>query len=282
MNLAPKLITYINKIVQKQGYIHAIYTSGLNIYQSYISSSRYYHRIINASKTIKYQFSFPLTNCTIKETIEFYNQLLDQPDLYDITVLADKYQFIDLNIDYIESSYQLYHNFYQKYQLYRKFVDINEFQHYFLPHQNVNSTIILCNNPNDPKQVTDLLSFYMVPSLCLESINNDKQQVFVPQQPEQQEEVDQLQKKEQEYIYIAYSYCVIATTISTSELLHQGIVKAKSLGCDVYNTLNIMNINEQVLDQCYFTAGTGVLKYYLYNYKLKQNIPANQIAIQLF
>ena len=66
--------------------------------------------------------------------------------------------------------------------------------------------------------------------------------------------------------------------MSTTDRLKEGmrdmLIKAKELGFDVFNALDVME-NKEHFDELKFGVGDGLLHYYLYNWRIKDIIPSD-------
>jgi len=122
-----------------------------------------------------------------------------------------------------------------------------DFEHWFLPVKGVVDAYVVA----DPKtkQVTDLISFYALPSSILKS---DKYKT----------------------LHAAYSWYNVATTTSLTTLMNDSLVLAKSQGFDVFNCLAIHD-NQTFLKELKFGAGDGNLQFYLYNWLAPPMEPGN-------
>ena len=123
-----------------------------------------------------------------------------------------------------------------------------EVAHLFLPIEGVVDTYVL-EDPEDPKKITDMLSFYHLPSSVLKNPKHDK-------------------------LNAAYSFYTVATKVELASLVKDGLILAKRCGCDVFNALNIMK-NEEVFQELKFGMGDGNLHYYLYNWQLPALEPSD-------
>ena len=123
-----------------------------------------------------------------------------------------------------------------------------------LPQENVMYSYVV----EDPesKKVTDLVSFYRLPSSILKTSTNYK------------------------HVNVAYAYYNVATTNKLVELMKFAIIEAKKLGFDVFNALDIMD-NEEFLNELKFSPGDGSLHYYLYNWQVATRMTPQQIGIVL-
>lgn len=58
------------------------------------------------------------------------------------------------------------------------------------------------------------------------------------------------------------------------------LIKAKSMGFDVFNCLDIME-NSTFLEDLKFGVGDGYLHYYLFNWNIKDRLNASDIGVVL-
>lgn len=64
--------------------------------------------------------------------------------------------------------------------------------------------------------------------------------------------------------------------------MKNALILAKSLKCDVYNCLNLMD-NASVFDDLYFQKGDGHLNYYFYNWIMEcKHIEPPELGVVLF
>lgn len=107
--------------------------------------------------------------------------------------------------------------------------------------------------------MTDFISFYVIPSTVLGVPGHDKLKVAYG------------------YYYASSVHESVPKTGKTAEnqkalavrlktLQQNALILAKNIGCHVYNALTIQD-NPLYLDDLKFAEGTGVLNYYLFNYR---------------
>lgn len=89
--------------------------------------------------------------------------------------------------------------------------------------------------------------------------------------------LDTIEKSSGERIRGAYLY--YRTSSRLLEIVSDLMYFAKSEGCDVFNCLNIMG-NSMFLNDLGFERGTGLLKYYLYNWRT-QEVDPNEVFLVL-
>ena len=121
-----------------------------------------------------------------------------------------------------------------------------EVEHFLLPRPDVVETYVV----QDPitKKITDLFSFYNLPSSILKH------------------ETHKLLK-------VAYSYYNVPGKHSLLDLTRDALVLAKKKDYDVFNALDIME-NKQFLEELKFGVGDGHLHYYLFNWRIRELDPS--------
>jgi len=121
-------------------------------------------------------------------------------------------------------------------------LNVHEFGHMFLPRPGVVDCFVIVDPASG--KVTDLTSFYHLPSSVMKSATHSK-------------------------LYAAYSFYNVATTVPLKDLMGDALIMAKKAGVDVFNALDLMD-NDAFLKDLKFGPGDGNLQYYLYNYKVPQ------------
>lgn len=119
--------------------------------------------------------------------------------------------------------------------------------HLLTPREGVMHSYVLESTEGDKKKITDLVSFYSLPSSILKKDSNYT------------------------HVNVAYSYYNVGTVNKIAELMKFAIVEAKRLGFDVFNALDIMD-NIEFLDELKFAPGDGSLHYYLFNWSLSSRL----------
>lgn len=109
-------------------------------------------------------------------------------------------------------------------------------------------------NP-DTHEVHDFLSFYHLPSSILKH------------------EVHKTLK-------VAYCYYNVANTVTMQELIRNALILAKQRDFDVFNALDIMDNDNNLLKELKFGVGDGNLHYYFYNWRVPE-IKTPQIGVVL-
>mmetsp|Transcript_1910 Transcript_1910/g.5053 ORF Transcript_1910/g.5053 Transcript_1910/m.5053 type:complete len:419 (+) Transcript_1910:636-1892(+) len=223
--LAPVLIKEITRRVNLKGVFQAVYTAGV-VLPVPVASSRYYHRSLNPKKLVSVGFTRVSHRMTMARMIKLY-RVANTPKHSLVEMTAEHVDGVHtLLTNYLESKFLLHGNFSKE-----------ELAHWLLPRKSVINTYVLLDE-NDKSKVTDMVSFYHLPSTIL---NQD------------------------ETLYAAYSYYNVATTMSLSDLMRDALILANSTGVDVFNALNLMENNE-FLEELKFGKGDGNLQYYVYNW----------------
>merc|ERR1711971_262709 len=224
--LAPVLIKEITRRVNKEGVWQAVYTAGVVLPRP-VSECRYYHRSLNPKKLIDIGFSHLGPRMTMARTVKLY-KVHEQPQLSGMRKMEPK----DL-----KAVFELISTYLKKFLLHPEFAK-EELGHWVLPREGVVYSYV---RESSSGKVTDICSFYSLPSSILGSEKHDR-------------------------LNAAYSYWNVATSVSLDELMYDALVYAKQLDFDVFNAINIME-NEQFLKELKFGVGDGYLQYYLYNWK---------------
>eukprot|EP01117_Protostelium_nocturnum_P004656 TRINITY_DN1686_c0_g1_i2.p1 TRINITY_DN1686_c0_g1~~TRINITY_DN1686_c0_g1_i2.p1 ORF type:complete len:330 (+),score=65.70 TRINITY_DN1686_c0_g1_i2:498-1487(+) len=238
--LAPVLIKEITRRVNLQDIYQAAYTAG-RVIPKPVARCRYYHRSLNPKKLINVGFSHLPPKSTITAQIKLC-RVPPEPTIPGIRLLEKKD---------IPAATALLSNYLKRYDLHATF-DEEEFEHWFLPQGDIVYTYVV-ENPQT-HQLTDLTSFYTLPSTVLNNSNYNS-------------------------IKAAYSFYSVATSVSLSDLIRDALTFAKKNDFDVYNCLDILE-NKEFIQSHKFGKGDGNLHYYLYNWKCPE-IPQEKVGLVL-
>jgi len=223
--LAPVLIKEITRRVNQTGVFQAVYTAGV-VLPVPVASARYYHRSLNPKKLVNVGFSRISPRMTMARMIKLYK-----------VATVPKHNFVEMTEEHIDGVHKLLSNYLEsKFKLHVNFTK-EEVAHWLLPRTAVINTYVLVDE-NDKSKVTDMVSFYHLPSTILNS---------------------------KETLYAAYSYYNIATSMDLTDLMRDALILANATGIDVFNALNLME-NETFLTELKFGKGDGNLQYYVYNW----------------
>lgn len=83
-----------------------------------------------------------------------------------------------------------------------------------------------------------------------------------------------------EQVRAAYSLYNATTDNKLTDLIRFALVKAKELGYDVFNALDIME-NQEVFHELKFGVGDGFLHYYLWNWNLPTRVSVDKLGVVL-
>lgn len=226
--LAPVLIKEITRRVNHTGVFQALYTAGITL-PGPISSCRYYHRSLDPKKLVEVGFTRIPPRMTMARMIKLYktNKQFSTPNIRPMETQD------------VESAHALLVQHLTQFQLVTMFTK-EEFEHWMMPREGVVTTYVACNDTNDETKVTDMFSYYHLPSTIIGNPKHD-------------------------HLNAAYSFYNIATTVTLVELMKDALLVAKRESMDVFNALEQMK-NGEFLEELKFGKGDGNLQYYLYNY----------------
>jgi len=241
--LAPVLIKEITRRVNLTGVFQAVYTAG-TVLPVPISSARYHHRSLNPKKLVRVGFSRIGQRMTMARMQKLY-KLPDKPSNEKLRPMAK---------EDVSGVHKLLMNYLSKFKLKTLFTP-EEVGHWLLPRDKVvNSYVIASDDDNEGQttKVTDLISFYHLPSSILHHDDT---------------------------LYAAYSFYNVATSLPLVELMRDALILARAEGADVFNALNLMD-NDDFLQELKFGLGDGNLQYYIYNWACPE-MPPDQVGIVL-
>lgn len=238
--LAPVMIKEVTRRTNLRGIFQAVYTTGLDL-PNKLATIQYYHRIINVKKMASIGFyNMPNNNVSIYEKLYKVN----------IPKLENSYIIRPLELKDVDVCLIKLNNYLKQYKLTHVF-DKDGFIHYFTPTQNIIYTYVV----EKDNIITDMISFFVIDN----TISNNK---------------DYKEYK------AGYLYYYFNESLNLEDLFNIGFFYAKSQNIDVFNILNMFNLND-VVDKCKFLSGTGHLNYYLYNYKCN-SMKINEVALPMF
>jgi glycylpeptide N-tetradecanoyltransferase len=238
--LVPVMIKEVTRRTNLRSIFQAVYTASVNL-PNKLATVKYYHRILNVKKMASVGFyELPNNNLPLYEKL-FAANMPELDNSYTIRLLELK--DIDICLDKLNNNLK-------KYNLTHIF-NKNSFIHYFMPKNNIIYTYVI----EKENIITDMISFFIINN----TIANNKNYT--------------------EY-KACYLYYYFNENLKLEELLNIGFYYAKINNIDVFNILNMFNLNN-VLEKCKFLAGTGTLNYYLYNYKCN-SMNTHEIALPIF
>lgn len=254
--LSPALIQEVTRRINLENIWQALYTAG-TILPSPLSTTRYYHRPLNWTKLNAVGFSAPYPGQTPAQMVARY-ALPKEPTLQNLRRMTR---------EDIPQVMVLLHEYLERFDLAPVFQSEDELAHWLLgpkdplfevdeKTQPVRSYVV---TEDDGTTVTDFLSFYSILTTVIGIPGHDS-------------------------INIAYSFYYASNVAKEvplkkrtpenqkplaarlKKLQQNALILAKNLGHDVYNAVTCMD-NPMFMDDLKFSIGTGVLNYYLFNYR---------------
>lgn len=239
--LAPVLIKEITRRVNQRGIWQAAYTAG-SLLPRPVATARYWHRSLNPQKLIDVGFSRLQARMTIARTVKLY-KLPDTTTTPGLRPMRpdDTAQVTSLLAADLE-----------RFGLAPVFTEA-DVAHAMLPRPGVITTYVVESQAGGI--LTDVASFYTLPSSI---IGHDRH-------------------KE---LKAAYQYYTAVTATPLVQLMRDVLVIARDLGYDVFNALDLLD-NGTFLQDLKFGIGDGLLRYYLYNWRVPQELLPQQVGLIL-
>lgn len=241
--LAPMLIREITRRVNLRNVWQATYTAGI-VLPKPVSKARYYHRSLNVKKLVEIGFTYLAPRMTMSRTIKLY-KLPSKPVTPGIREMKEKdaAQVTKMLAKYLT-----------KFAI-APMLDEAEVKHWLLPREGVMYSFVV-EDPTEPGTLTDFISFYNLPSTVIKNAHGH------------------------DLLKAAYSYYNIADKTPIQQLMEDALILAKQRDFDVFNALDIMD-NMNFLKELKFGIGDGDLQYYLYNWRISNQVPPNEIGLVL-
>lgn len=236
--LAPRLIKEITRQFNLKGFYYGIYTSA-NYLPAPVTTIKYFHRPINIDKMVATGFTRLTNNITI-EQIKNAIRIKGKP--------LDN--FVKMESRHVNDAYELFNRYMNKYN-YHPIYSLEEFTHIFMDNEFVSSYVLEDKNEN----LIDFISYYTLKTRVLKNSDTD----------------------ENGFLNIAYLYYYTCVNTTIYKLLNELVYVVCSNNIDVLTAFDVME-NENVLTEHGFEEGSGILHYYLYNWKTKP-LKNNQLAI---
>lgn len=227
--LAPVLIKEITRRVNLHDVWQAVYTAGV-VLPTPVAEAQYWHRSLNPKKLIAVGFSRLSRNMTMQRTIKLY-KLPEVPVTPGLRPMEEKD---------VAGVKRLLDTYLEKYKLAPKMSE-EEVKHWLLMRKDVVYSYVACNGSGGSEEVTDLVSFYTLPSTVIGNTQYSS-------------------------LKAAYMFYTVATSVSITQLMNDALILATSTGHDVYNALDIFE-NGALLKELKFGIGDGKLRYYLFNWR---------------
>lgn len=162
---------------------------------------------------------------------------------------ANSKGFVKMGPVHLEASYDLFNQYMKKYN-YHPIYTLKEFEHTFINNEFVTSYVMEDNNGN----VIDFVSYRTLKYRVINSADD--------------------------FINVAYLFYYTSINTTHYKLVNELLYVARDNHIDVFTAYDIME-NESILRELGFEEGSGILHYYLYNWKTKP-LKNNQLATLLF
>lgn len=240
--LAPLLIQEVTRRVNLHGIFQAVYTAGTQLPRP-ITTCRYWHRLLNPKKLVEVGFTRLGPRMTMSRTIKLHRLPLEctlnglrqmhANDCSDVATILSRYL--------------------HKFRLAPEMTS-EDVKHWLLPRDGVVYSYVLEGN-GAGSGVTDLVSFYSLPSQTIQSEQHD-------------------------YLHAAYCFYYVPGTVNAQQLMYDALILAKNNGFDVFNALDLLD-NGRFLQPLKFGIGDGDLHYYLYNWRTKSDLSPHEVGLVL-
>jgi len=238
--LAPRLIKEITRQFNLKGYFYGIYTASTYL-PAPVTTIKYFHRPINIEKMVATGFTRLTNNLTV-EHIKNAVKIRGKPSEL----------FVKMEPHHVDKAYELFNKYMEKYN-YHPIYSLDEFNHLFMNNKFVSSYVLEDIHGN----VLDFISYYTLQTRVLKNSDTDKNG----------------------FLNMAYLFYYSCANTSIYKLVNELIYVVHDSDVDVFTAFDIME-NETVLTELGFEEGSGILHYYLYNWKTKP-IKNNQLAVVL-
>ncbi|KAK9917820.1 hypothetical protein WJX75_008609 [Coccomyxa subellipsoidea] len=206
-----------------------------------VATAQYWHRSLNPKKLISVGFSRLAPRMTLARTLKLY-KLPEQTQTPGLR---------PLKAEDAPQVAELLRVYLAKFQLAPEFTE-EEIRHYLVPQDGVIDAYVVADEGG---KLTDLMSYYTLPSTIIGNAQYDT-------------------------LKAAFMYYTVAAKTPLLQLMQDLLVLAHQKGHDVFNALDIFE-NEKFLKELKFGIGDGRLRYYLYNWRLKEELKAAQIGLVL-
>lgn len=226
------------------GIFQAVYTAGVKL-PIPISTATYYHRPLNYKKLLECRFCAPSAGKSPDAMEDYY-------DLHDIGSILGVHSgdlVSPTPEDYPAIAGKL-NCYLSRFDMHVKFSESDA--HHWLG--SVEGVVFPFVRRRSDGEIVDFVSFYSIPTTV---IGSDRR------------------------INVAYLFYYFAEShASLTQLICMAMLKAKALGFDVFNALDILD-NNVFLTPLRFSRGDGSLHYYLFNWRTSP-IDSKRIGLLLF
>lgn len=238
--LAPVLIREITRRVNLLGIWQAVYTAGVLLPKP-VTEGQYWHRSLNPKKLVSVGFSQLNQRMTMARTIKLY-KLPDTPTIEGVRPMRD---------DDVPAVTKLLSGYLKNFRLYPEMTE-DDVRHWMVSRPGVIHSYVV-DAGDEGGGVTDVFSFYTIPSLVLGNPTyND--------------------------LTVAYMFYTVPGANEYKELLHNALIMAHATGHDVFNALDIFE-NKDLMKELKFGIGDGKLRYYLYNWRVGREMKPEECGL---
>ncbi|KZT40840.1 Glycylpeptide N-tetradecanoyltransferase [Sistotremastrum suecicum HHB10207 ss-3] len=254
--LTPALVSEFIRQSRLKGVVQSFFTAGAYLFPA-VSECRYFHRPLNFPRLVNVGFSYVPASSSMSEMVE-RNKVptetslpglreMDERDVPAVKELLTKY-LTRFDMVPVFSKEEIHHTFVAG----RGIGDRGENGR----RKDQSTCTYVVENP-ETHEITEFFSLYHIPSTVLD--NEEDPEINVG--------------------YLSYYASTAAFEEDAegedgklkhrlTELIQDALVIAKQQNFDVMNALTLMD-NNSFLRDLKFTPGTGILSYYLYNWKTK-------------
>jgi glycylpeptide N-tetradecanoyltransferase len=235
------LIKEVTRRVNLRGVWQAAYTAGV-VLPKPMAVCRYWHRSLNPKKLIEVGFSRLSPNMTMGRTIKFYKV----PDAPARGVRAMEARDVPAVTALLGA--------YLRRFAYAPEMDAADVAHWLLPRDDVVYSYVI--EPPGGGAITDFFSFYSLPSTV---IHHPVHRV----------------------LRAAYCFYYAPGSLALPALLREALTCAAVAGFDVFNALDVMENDPEVLKELRFGIGDGHLQFYVYNWRVNAALAPAQVGLVL-
>jgi glycylpeptide N-tetradecanoyltransferase len=240
--LAPVLIQEVTRRVNLHGIFQAAYTAGTQLPRP-VTTCRYWHRLLKPKKLVEVGFTRLGPRMNMSRTIKLH-RLPTECTLHGLRQMRES--------DAEDVALAL-HGYLKNFRLAPE-MSVEEVKHWLLPREGVVYSYVLEGN-GEGNGVTDLVSFYSLPSQTMQSTQYD-------------------------YLHAAFCFYYVPKTVSAQSLVYDALILAKENGFDVFNALDLLD-NGKFMQSLKFGIGDGDLHYYLYNWRTKSDLAPHEVGLVL-
>jgi len=238
--LAPVLIREITRRVNLLGIWQAVYTAGVLLPKP-VTEGQYWHRSLNPKKLVSVGFSQLNQRMTMARTIKLY-KLQDTPTIEGVRPMRD---------GDVPAVTKLLSGYLKNFRLSPEMTE-DDVRHWMVSRPGVIHSYVV-DAGDEGGGVTDVFSFYTIPSLVLGNPTyND--------------------------LTVAYMFYTVPGANEYKELLQNALIMAHATGHDVFNALDIFE-NKDLMKELKFGIGDGKLRYYLYNWRVGREMKPEECGL---